>query len=119
MAPPTKKQVDSSALHTWHDYKNNCKRKNIYWDLDIVFFREMTSQSCIYCGKKPSNKRDHYRYSGLDRKDNTKGYIKNNVVPCCKECNSIKGNNLTHEEMLAVGKALVSFRNKNTLHKWK
>jgi len=29
-------------------------------------------------------------YNGIDRIDNLKGYLKNNIVPCCKFCNTAK-----------------------------
>jgi hypothetical protein len=28
--------------------------------------------------------------TGLDRKDNDKGYLQDNVVPCCYDCNTKK-----------------------------
>ena len=31
-----------------------------------------------------------YVYSGLDRANNTKGYIRENLVPSCKHCNRAK-----------------------------
>jgi hypothetical protein len=39
--------------------------------------------SCYYCGKEKAD--------GLDRRDNTKGHSKDNVVPCCEKCNNILG----------------------------
>jgi hypothetical protein len=33
-----------------------------------------------------------YIYNGVDRVDSSKGYVKENVVPCCKWCNIAKGN---------------------------
>ena len=31
-------------------------------------------------------------YNGIDRIDNNKPYIKENLVPCCKKCNFFKSN---------------------------
>ena len=55
----------------------------------------MFSQPCYYCNRPPSNVRTRtsgvkVTYQGLDRIDNEKGYIKDNVVPCCKHCNAFK-----------------------------
>lgn len=49
--------------------------------------------------------------SGLDRTDNSKGYLIKNVVPCCGICNSIKGSNLTHSEMIVAMRAVMKLRN--------
>ena len=38
----------------------------------------------------------------LDRKDNSKGYLKDNVVVCCVRCNRGKLNNFTYEEWYAM-----------------
>jgi len=38
-----------------------------------------------------------YTYNGLDRIDNAKGYILDNVVPCCKHCNYAKRNMSTEK----------------------
>lgn len=40
---------------------------------------------------------------GLDRKDNSIGYVVSNVVPCCRYCNMVKSDKLSYEEMLEVG----------------
>ena len=47
-------------------------------------FVELTAKECHYCGKEGPN--------GIDRVDNSKGYILENCVPCCKHCNYVKGN---------------------------
>jgi hypothetical protein len=52
---------------------------------------------------------------GLDRLDNTIGYLKNNVVPCCDKCNRLKHTSLSKEETLEVIKLLKKLRNKVNL----
>ena len=50
--------------------------------------------NCHYCGKPPNKshrKCDTFLYNGLDRVDNSIGYIASNVVPCCYICNKMKG----------------------------
>lgn len=46
-------------------------------------FEEISSKNCHYCGTNGPN--------GIDRYDNSIGYIKDNCVPCCKHCNYAKG----------------------------
>ena len=52
---------------------------------------EIATQPCTYCGKidLPCN--------GIDRINNTKGYIKGNCAPCCKKCNYMKRDMLKEE----------------------
>lgn len=38
--------------------------------------------------------------------NNNKGHLKNNIVPCCYKCNTIKNNFFTFEEMKKIGKFL-------------
>lgn len=38
----------------------------------------------------------------LDRKDNNKGYIFDNLVPCCWECNRLKSNRFTYDEFMLL-----------------
>jgi hypothetical protein len=48
---------------------------------------------------------------GLDRKDSSKGYTNDNVVPCCVSCNRIKNRYLSYKEMKAAMKAVLKVRN--------
>jgi hypothetical protein len=66
-------------------------------------FRQLTSQNCYYCNSEPSKifyntaslteeakENSGYVHNGIDRIDNTKGYILDNCVPCCITCNRMK-----------------------------
>jgi hypothetical protein len=83
--------------------------------LSFEQFYNMSQQNCFYCNSPPSNYFNYYKsqtsrskpsqfmiedihlsgfwYNGLDRVDNSKGHILDNVVPCCRWCNLAKLNN--------------------------
>lgn len=68
----------------------------------------IASNECHYCrGILPEVR------GGLDRKDTHGPYSVENCVPCCVECNRIKGCALTYEEMLFVAEALHTIRSLN------
>ena len=88
------------------NYKNGAKRRGIDYNLTEKQFADITQKDCYYCGKKPNQiNKGHrgyppfgdYIYNGIDRIDNNKGYLIDNIVPCCKQCNSAK-NILTIQE---------------------
>lgn len=98
-----------SALNkVFNSYKQHAKRRGYEWQLTKEEFKELTQQPCKYCGKIPSNycgenaqcKNGGYTYTGLDRVNNTRGYLLSNVVPCCGTCNRAKDTQ-TEEEFLA------------------
>jgi hypothetical protein len=78
-------------------YKGVARKKHLEFNLSYEEFIYLTSQNCYYCDSPPSNKMGEgkltktlYVYSGIDRKDNSKGYFTENCVPCCKICNLAK-----------------------------
>jgi hypothetical protein len=77
-------------------YKANAKRRGFAWELSDKVFDTLSQSSCHYCGDLPNNESHNPRsnggfiYNGLDRKDNEMGYLKENVVACCKRCNFLK-----------------------------
>lgn len=79
-------------------YKNSAKRRGIEYKLTEEQFIKLTEQDCYYCGAKPNRiakgkgYNGNYTYNGIDRIDNNKGYVINNVVPCCHTCNQAKSN---------------------------
>lgn len=85
------------------NYKMHAKERDLEWNLTEEQFKEITQKDCYYCGAKPNNISNaviyngNYIYNGIDRIDNNKDYSINNIVPCCKKCNTIKSN-LTLQE---------------------
>lgn len=84
------------------------------------FLQFVEDKTCHYCDAvlvwnafTVSRKSNPYN---LDRKDNTKGYSKENCVACCRACNYGKGDRFTYEEWCVMTKALKEFRNGNNLY---
>lgn len=65
---------------------NNCRRSDERLGMKCTLTREhirnLISHPCSYCGDTDK--------IGLDRVENTAGYIPENVVACCIRCNCIK-----------------------------
>lgn len=96
----------STAKYIWehHNYKDG---------ISFEIFLELSQQICFYCGRPPfrtynrfdSDRSDYqldngnFTYNGLDRIDSTKGHTKDNVVPCCWNCNRAK-NNMKFDEFV-------------------
>jgi 5-methylcytosine-specific restriction endonuclease McrA len=92
----------------------NAKRRSIETNITFENFLELTKVTeCTYCNAPIEwpdyNVRKHQGHN-LDRKDNSRGYLFNNVVVCCWFCNNLKGSRLTYEQMLQVGALIRSWR---------
>lgn len=66
-------------------YLNSAKGRGIEFRLSIEQFKQFWQKPCHYC-------KDKIETIGLDRVDNDKGYLINNVVSCCVTCNWMKRN---------------------------
>lgn len=80
-------------------YKRHAERRGFKWKLTRKDVEDLVKNDCFYCGSKPNNIKKTknslsggFVYSGIDRIDNTRHYIKENSVPCCKVCNYAKSN---------------------------
>lgn len=76
-------------------YQEDAKLSGRSFTLTDEQFAEITSQDCHYCGQPPSFIRKNseweaVRFNGVDRKDNSRGYDWDNVLPCCTPCNRSK-----------------------------
>jgi hypothetical protein len=60
------------------------------------------AKPCHYCGME----NDSSCGVGLDRLDNTLGYVSGNVVSCCIDCNIARGNRFTPDEMRSIGRTI-------------
>ena len=65
-------------------YEYEAKQRNLEFEISYNEFVKLISLPCRYCGAKPDP------YNGIDRIDNSKGYIKGNCVSCCICCNRMK-----------------------------
>ena len=67
-------------------YKRNADIKNLDFIISYDDYINIVAQNCYYCSIVQER-----GFNGIDRKDQTKGYILENCVSCCKMCNYLKG----------------------------
>ena len=65
--------------------KISAERRGYSWQLNTGQATIFYTQPCHYCGEIPNGK-----LNGIDRQDNSRGYIVENCVPCCPTCNYAK-----------------------------
>jgi len=108
--PFNKKQFGESSLNgLYRIYRHTSKKRQLEFTLNLEDFKKLTSSRCHYCNCGPRQKyinsgrtygaHGYYIYNGIDRKDNSKGYILENCVSCCGDCNFMKGE-LSENEFL-------------------
>lgn len=97
-------------------YKSGARKRRLVFDLSKEQFRTLTQQSCHYCGSEPretnANRKEingKYKGNGIDRINNSIGYIETNCVPCCSDCNYAKGTR-TVGEFLSWVKRISSYQ---------
>jgi len=89
--------------------ERSAKLRGYTVDISVEEYETLIIQDCHYC-KSLLGKLQDETGGGLDRLDNGKGYILENVVPCCQVCNYIRGDYLTVEETQAAVNAVVQLR---------
>lgn len=68
-----------------NSYKEGAKKRNLPFTITDMECLKLFSKKCYYCG---FINQEHG--IGIDRADNSKGYLKSNCVPCCTQCNIMK-----------------------------
>ena len=91
------KTPKGKAIALLSSYLTFDKKKGFETDLTQDDFINVFKAKCVYCG---------YLATGFDRKDNSIGHTKLNCVPCCKECNVLRMDNFSHEEMFIIGQSI-------------
>lgn len=94
------KSYNQTPKRKYLKYFYNAKTKGVEFHLTYVQFLELWQLPCSYCGRAIST-------IGIDRIDNSKGYISGNIIPCCSACNQAKST-LTHTEFLAICKKIAA-----------
>lgn len=102
------KKHSRTVSHRFYKAKADAEARGLSWKISRVFFENhIKNSNCYYC-LLPLN----VCGSGLDRIDNTKGYIESNVVSCCGNCNLARGKRYTTQEFKIMIEALNEFRAK-------
>ena len=81
-----KRWRDKSPKSLFNLYKASAKRRQIPFEISLELFSELIKMDCAYCGQSSDVKRN-----GIDRVENEKGYMIDNVISCCTKCNQMKG----------------------------
>lgn len=96
-------------------YKRISRNRKSAWALTDAEFDKLIYGNCHYCGCPPLQRGKHadfyghVLYNGIDRVDNSAGYVPGNVVSCCYRCNRAK-NTMTVEDFLSWAKRLATYQ---------
>ena len=85
----------ASANDIFYGYKCGAKKRKLEFNITFEEFFLLSQKECYYCGQEPKSiskisTNGEFIYNGIDRMDNTKGYVKDNIKPCCGICNQMK-----------------------------
>lgn len=105
----------------YRTYKRNAKIKELEFSLERDDFYNLTKSNCYYCGSGLLNisiekgQYSDYIYNGIDRIDNSKGYVIENCVPCCKICNQAKHGLRQDDFIIWINKVFNNMKKNNML----
>ena len=85
-------KTNNPQQYAFSYYKKNAKKRGIEFSITRMEFLKFWQKPCFYCGDKIDT-------IGIDRINNSVGYNKDNVIPCCIRCNIAK-NDDTMEKFL-------------------
>ena len=115
----TRRKPSGVAAHNaiLGSYKTCAQARDLVWALSDERFDTITKQNCYYCGVSPSNSYQgsnygRFVYNGIDRVNNSIGYVLENVVACCKVCNSAK-RTMNQEEFISWTHRVADYTRKN------
>ncbi len=110
--PSVHRKGDAKYKRTLKGQYGSLKARAKKRDIEVTltydeFVSVRSSGKCTYCDRDlPTDSIGHC----IDRKDNATGYTVENSVPCCGDCNKVKSDVLTHEEMIVAMKAVMQHR---------
>lgn len=94
--PDNAKKAQSKPQARLLALQKRAKNKEIECNLDLNEYTTLISGPCFYCNYQFGQKVLYG--AGLDRLNNDLGYVHNNCVSCCRDCNMIRGDYLSPEE---------------------
>lgn len=90
--------IDFIANEIYIKYKQRSPSRGLDFNLTLDFFKKYVHSDCFYCGNVIPK-------VGFDRKDNSIGYVEENCVPCCPDCNFMK-KDLSFEDFIEKCKSI-------------
>lgn len=106
------KDVWSNSISVpYKEYIRRAIKKDLEFALTKEQFAKFTGDNCYYCNKETS---DNHK-NGIDRKDNDIGYIIENCVSCCGQCNQMKAA-LNDKEYIETCKRVSEYNLENIIH---
>jgi 5-methylcytosine-specific restriction endonuclease McrA len=103
--------------HIYNELKYRClNRTNIEFTISFEYFINLIKNNkCHYCNSKlifskytrDKDKQYTSRAHQLDRKDSNNGYVEDNLVTCCWECNRLKSNRFSYNEFMQLSPILI------------
>lgn len=78
-----RERYEKTPENRYRKYKKGARRRGIAFSLSFDEFMEFWQKPCVYCNGQIET-------IGLDRVNNSLGYIMSNVFPCCSKCNYLK-----------------------------
>lgn len=101
---------DFRAKYIVKDAAATDKKRGYENDLDIKWVDNAILKGCVYCGETMLR-------MTLDRIDNDKGHVKDNVVPACIRCNFVRGT-MPYEAWLIVAPGMRLAREQGCFKDW-
>lgn len=113
---------ESARRNLEHQYKKGAARRNLEYNLTTEEFNELVTGNCVYCGDSLTNTKKgqgkssgDFKYTGIDRVDSSKGYLKENCVSCCWPCNNMKHATKEEDFLNHINKIFRHVNNKNKI----
>lgn len=101
----TKKKWRESMKGSYLIQLHRAKVKKLLFTITLEQYELLRSSDCVYCGLSHSSTR-----ISMDRIDNTKGYVIENILPSCIECNRVRSDKYSVDQMKLIGKVLSRLR---------
>ena len=99
------KPTDEQIARRYIALKQSAQARGFDFNLSLTSVKNLLSSSkCYYTGNRLNYVKDHPNQLTVDRLDNTKGYVKGNVVACSKWFNVKKGDLTPYEIKLLYKK---------------
>ena len=111
MEEANKKRRESLEAH-FKIYKRSARLKKHEFTYSEDEFKALISNPCYYC-----NTLDEKGFNGIDRMNQSVGYIQSNGVSCCTMCNWLKGS-LDSATFIKRIRHIDSFKNGSTDHRF-